>query len=515
MRNTNPLLAACIALLMPATNARATDWPQFGYDAAHSGNNTAETTITAANVSLLTSLYTTPVVLSAKSDGAPVYAANIAMPGGGSKNLLFIFASSSLTDMGSTLGTLFAIDALNGTVVWSKTSSGSSQHASSSPAIDASRQYVYSFGVDGYLHKYAIGNGSEVQTPGPTGWPQRATFKPDVEKVASGLALVNVAGTYYLHAVTDGYNGDKGDYQGHLVSINLASGAQTVFNAMCSNVTTLLGNGGCPSGRESGMWGRGGATFDATTNRLYITTGNGHFNANTGGTNWGDSVLALSATGGGNGKGQSLDNYTPTNFQQLDDLDADLGSVSLAILPAPAGSIVAHIGLQTGKDAKLRLINLDDMSATGTVFADGFDGTRSVHVGGELQLINIPQGGEARAVQPAVWVNPSDSSTWTFVGNGSGLSALQLGLDANNRPKLSMRWSKSGSATSPIIANNVLYSAGSCASGTCVTARNPLSGNTLWTSPAIGGVHWQSPILVDGALYITDSNGALWKFGLN
>ncbi|MEO7063896.1 MAG: PQQ-binding-like beta-propeller repeat protein, partial [Dokdonella sp.] len=85
----------------------------------------------------------------------------------------------------------------------------------------------------------------------------------------------------------------------------------------------------------------------------------------------------------------------------------------------------------------------------------------------------------------------------------------------NHQPLLTARWTKSGSSTSAIVANGVLYNAGACSGGgTCISARNPLTGNVLWSSPTIGGIHWQSPILVNGAIYITDNNAKLWKFGL-
>ena len=48
---------------------------------------------------------------------------------------------------------------------------------------------------------------------------------------------------------------------------------------------------------------------------------------------------------------------------------------------------------------------------------------------------------------------------------------------------------------------------------TChLVARDPLSGAILWVSPQLGPLHWQSPIVVDGALYLIDDNGRPWKF---
>ena len=490
----HPKTVLATALLLAASSlalsAYGADWPQFGYDAAHSGNNSAETTITAANVSQLVSLYANPVTLPAGVDSAPVYASNVATAGG-TKNLLFFLSQN---------GKVMAVDAATGNTLWSHQTNGT-QPATASPAIDPNHQFIYSYGVDGHAHKYQIGDGTEITTGG---WPELITLKSNVEKGASGLTIANSGGTNYLEVVTDGYIGDQGDYQGHLVSINLSTGTQNVFNVMCSDQTVHLADGACPY-MQSGIWGRGGATFDTATNRVYIATGNGHFQVDGTHFNWGDSVLALAVDGTGNGGGMPRDSYTPTNYQQLDNQDTDLGSISLAILPVPSGSTVAHLGMQVGKDAVLRLINLDNMSGAGA----------PAHVGGELQLLNVPQGGGGMREQPAVWVNPTDHSTWLFVGNGSGLSGVQLGLDGSNQPQLTGRWTKSGSSTSAMVANNVLYNAGSCSGGTCVVARDPLTGNVLWTSPHIGSVHWQSPILIDGAIYVTDNNSKLWKFGLN
>jgi outer membrane protein assembly factor BamB len=436
-------------------------------------------------------------------DSAPIYVSNVTTSSG-SKNLLFAFGTSSLFDGGSSMGTIMAIDAADGTVVWSQSTTGSSQHASSSPAVDAAHAFVYSFGVDGFVHKYAIGTGTEVMSGGPTGWPQAITLKPDVEKVASGLTIASTGGTEYLVAVTNGYDGDGGDYQGHVVSINLSNGVQTVFNAMCSNITTLLAEGGCPSGRESGIWGRGGAAYDSATNQIYVTTGNGQFRLDSTHFNWGDSVVALGLDGSGSGAGFPRDSYTPSNFQNLDNGDTDLGSISLAIVPAPAGSSVAHIGIQGGKDAMLRIIDLDDMSGQG---GPG-------NVGGELQLIDAPEGQGGMREQPAAWVDTTgDGASWIFVASGNGIAGVKIELDGTT-PSMTPIWQVDGSATSPILANGILYSFSSCSGGTCIVARNPTTGDVLWNSDHVSGPHWQSPILVNGTIYAIDGSGALWAFAL-
>jgi outer membrane protein assembly factor BamB len=493
---TPPLLRTCLlaaACAAPFGTAAAADWLQWGYDAAHSGSNPDEATVTAANVGQLMRRY--DVTMTATTNAAPVLARGIVTPSG-TKDLLVVTAQSGRTT---------AYDAFDGSVVWTATTSGTAP-TESSPAIDPNRQFVYAYGVDGKVHKYGIGDGVETTTDG---WPQIATLKRGVEKGASALAFALTHNTTYLYVVNNGYVGDGGDYQGHLTTIDLSTNAQTVFNTLCSDVTIhmiLNGQNGVNdcSSRQNGIWGRPGATYDAGTDRVYITTGNGPFDANTGGKDWGDSVLALKPDGTGAGGGMPMDSYTPTTYQQLDDQDIDLGSASLTILEPPAGSTVQHLGVQTGKDSKLHLLDLDRMGGTGL----------PGEVGGAIEVIDVPISQFWMKTQPVTWVDEAgDGATWVYLANGSGISGLKLGLDGDDVPFLLPTWQKSTNGTSAIIANGVVYHAGSCG-GTCLIARNPHTGDVLWTSPPIGSVKWGSPILVDGTLYFTDRSAKVWAFGL-
>lgn len=484
MRTTILFPAGVLAACCLCSAAAAADWLQWGYDPSHSSNNPDEATIGAANVAQLARRY--QITMSAGTNAAPVLARAIETPSG-TRDLLFVTAQN---------GRLTAYDAFDGSVVWSAgTTTTSPIITDGSPAIDPNRQFVYAYGTDGKVHKYRIGDGGEILDGG---WPQIATLKPNVEKGASALAFATSGGTTYLYAVNSGYVGDQGDYQGHLTAIDLGSGSQKVFNTLCSNVEihmVLNGNpgiNGCEE-RQNGIWSRPGTTYDPATDRVYITTGNGLFNAHTGGFHWGDSVLALQPDGSGRGAGLPMDSYTPTNYNQLDGQDIDLGSASLSILPVPAASTVRHLGLQTGKDSKLRLIDLDDMSGSG---APG-------GVGGEIQLIDVPLSEFWMKTQPAIWVDRNgDGATWVFMANGAGLSGLKLVLDAANEPYLQSTWTQDADATSAIVANDVIYHAGSCSGGNCLYARDPRDGTVLWTSPTIGSLKWQSPILANGALYV-------------
>src|SRR5262249_5300431 len=262
-------------------------------------------------------------------------------------------------------------------------------YTTSSPAIDPNRQYVYSYGLDGYAHKYRVGDGLEVIGGG---WPQVVTRKPGVEKVSSALSIATAKdGSGYLYVPVGGYPGDAGDYQGHLTSINLATGAQRVFNALCSDqadahFVETPGTPDCPE-VQTAIWARAGVVYSAETDRIYLVTGNGTFDPVR--RHWGDTVLALRPDGAAV-NGNPIDSYTPANYAQLKDWDADLGSTAPAILPTPANCNIKRLALQSGKDQKLRLLNLDNLSGKGGLGNTGGEIGEAITVPQESAVITAP-----------------------------------------------------------------------------------------------------------------------------
>ena len=482
----------------PAASAAAAvssyNWLQFGGGSRHAGVNTAETMLNASNVFNLKILF--QIQLLNTADGAPVYLSNV-VTAGGTRPLIFV----------STMdGHIQAIDALTGAGVWNhqngpgscKINNGSAIcYTTSSPVIDPNLSYVYSYGLDGFVHKYQVGNGTEITTGG---WPELVSLKPYDEKGSSALSTVTTSGgTTYLYAANAGYPGDNGDYQGHITAINLGDGAQKVFNADCSDQVVHFketpGTPDCPA-VQTAIWARPGVVYSSETGRIYMATGNGDYNPSL--HDWGDSVFALNPDGTGAG-GNPLDSYTPTNFAALQAADADLGSTAPALLPVLAGSSVPHLAVQGGKDAKLRLINLDNLSGHG---GPGF-------TAGEIgSIINVPQGGEV-LTQPAVWTNPADNAAWVFVTTGSGIAGIKV-VVANGTASLSPVWHTPNGGTSPIVVNNVLFYAGSGV----LRALDPATGNLLWSSSQIGGIHWESPIVANSVLYVTDGSQNLTAYSL-
>ncbi len=485
----------------------AYDWLQFNGDGGHSGSNTLEKIISPSDVNRLGVLF--QVSLPDIADGAPVYLSNV-KTASGVRNLIFVTTKS---------GELLALDATTGATIWTQSSPAGSClinndktrneacFTTSSPAIDPNQQYIYSYGLDGYVHKYAVGDGTEVLWGG---WAELTSSKVYDEKESSALTIATTfSGATFLYVVDagypgapGGYSGDAGNYQGHLTAINLGNGTQRVFNMLCSNqavhfIDSRVTTGpDCYPNVQGAVWGRPGVVFDPYNNRLYLATGNGAFLP--GQFLWSDSVLALYPDGSGTWSGAPLDSYTPPNYEAMADEDLDLGSATPALLP-PVGGKYPHLAVQTGKDGLVRLLNLDNLSGRNQVGLTG----------GEVFSMTVPMGDEVRT-QPAVWVNPVDNRVWVFVSDDSGMAGLQFVLDGAGNPSLQSMWT-AGSGSSPLVANGVLFHA---LSG-LLSAMDPTTGKLLWSDNHIGGIHWESPIVANGVLYLTDENKELTAFSLH
>src|SRR5262245_35112092 len=101
--------------------------------------------------------------------------------------------------------------------------------------------------------------------------------------------------------------------------------------------------------------------------------------------NWSESVLKLSTTG----ELSVADYFTPTDWQILDQNDADLGSGGTMLLPDAVGSAAhPHLLIETGKTGRMYLMDRDNLGKNNTP-------------GPDLNLQTITLGG------PGVWGNPS------------------------------------------------------------------------------------------------------------
>ena len=162
------------------------------------------------------------------------------------------------------------------------------------------------------------------------------------EHQRSGLTLVN--GTVYIAWAA---HEDHDPYHGWVIGYAAASLAQVaVFNAD-------------PNGSRGGVWMAGGAPAVDGSGSLYLSTGNGSFDGNSGtppNDDFGDTVMKI-----GTSSSLSLvDWFTPFNQAFLDGQDADLGSSGVVILPDQTSG-PAHLLVAGGKEGRLYLLDRDAM----------------------------------------------------------------------------------------------------------------------------------------------------------
>lgn len=479
IRSASVLALALDLVGAPALRTAAADWPVFGYDPARSSFNSSEQTLTVGNVHRLHERW--QISLGSVADSTPILLQHVRF-GRTYRTMLF-----QTTKSGETLG----IDARSGRIVWHFATHGTN-YTHSTPAADPVGKAIYVPGIDGRVHKLSASKGRELHAPG---FPARLTRMPTTEAVESPLNVANG----HLYATTSGYNGDGTPYDGHVVAVNLLTGKRSVFNSLCSQHHKLIDPGSCPEQR-SGIWARGGAVVDPDSSmngRVYAATGNGDFNANQGGNDYGDTVLSLSGD-----VSSLLGSYTPTDYKGLDDGDVDLGSTSPVMLPAQTSSQTPLMMVQGGKDAMLKLLNRAALPG----------------VGGELQIVDLPNG---LFSTPAVWTDASNNA-WVFMGFSDVVDAYRLQTNGSGVSQLMGIWqssagSTSGEGTSPVIANGIVFVAFDGA----IVALNARNGTLLWSSASpsagktIGRVHWQSPIVVNGSVYCSDQAGNLTAYSLH
>ena len=106
-----------------------------------------------------------------------------------------------------------------------------------------------------------------------------------------------------------------------------------------------------------GIWMGGDGPSVDSTGDVYIATGDGLFDYNVGGLDYGDSLLKLNLAGG---SFALADYFTPYNQAELDANDQDLGSSGLVILPDQQGPY-PHLGIIGGKQGTIYLVNRDNL----------------------------------------------------------------------------------------------------------------------------------------------------------
>lgn len=398
-------LVASTALTARPALAQTADVLKSHNDFANTGQNLQESLLTPA---LLRSgrfglLFQIPVdvgvgpniphnLSGAEIYAQPLYMAGMLMPGGGRRNVLFVATEHD---------SVYAFDADTGAMLWKRTDfvDGKTRRPfwgnsdlqpeigiTGTPVIDPAtgtlyvvvatmendgtkpsdfHQRLYALDCATGAAKFAPGFPVEITatSQGTEGRPETGpiTFRPDLENQRPGLVLS--ANKIYVAWAS---HQDQGPYHGWLIAYDARTGA----------VRAVLNDSPSVDRYGAGIWQSGGSPSVDDAGNVYISTGNGVFDAPTG--NWGECFLKLD--------GETLkvkDYFCPFNHEGLDRGDADLGTSGLLLLPDSVGSPKhRHLMLSGGKVGMLSLVDRDALGS--------FDAAKNNIV----QEIEVPADGD-------------------------------------------------------------------------------------------------------------------------
>jgi hypothetical protein len=159
-----------------------------------------------------------------------------------------------------------------------------------------------------------------------------------------------------------------------------------------------------PNGWGAGIWQGGAAPAADSDGNIYLVTGNGAFNADTGGTEFGDSILKLQPQGGSL---TVVDYFTPYNQEALSEVDLEIGSGG-PLLVESGSAAHPHLLIGAGK--------------VGTVYVVDRDKMGHFHAGDDSQIPqSLIQAVSYNVATPAYWHNKV-----YFHGAGDVLKAFQI-----------------------------------------------------------------------------------------
>ena len=354
-------------------------------DNSRTGLNPSETVLTPANVNVSQFGKLLSYPIDGIADASPLYVANLNIPGKGFHNVVYV-----ATEHDSVYA--FDADALQATPLWEvsfinpangittvPTADTSAECCAAvvapeigitgSPVIDPATNTLYvvaktkevSGGTKNYfhrLHALDITTGAEkfggpvviqASVPG-TGSGASGGRLPLISQHANQRAALLLSnGVVY---VAFAGHADQNPYHGWVVGYNAGTLQQTMV--FCTSPNSDPGQPAFTTGNGAGIWQSGDGLATDSTGNIFFVTGNGTFDVNTGGLDYGDSFLKISPAGA------VVDYFTPHDQQNMSASDLDLGSGGTILLPDQPGTH-PHEAITAGKNGTIYLVDRDNM----------------------------------------------------------------------------------------------------------------------------------------------------------
>lgn len=506
----------------------------YKYDRTRAGLNAEETALTPAAVSSHFGK-----LFSYSVDGLvfaqPLYMENVNIAGKGTHNVIFaatehdsVYAFDADNNQAALWHVSF-LDAANGVTSvptsvandpGGRTGLGPEVGITGTPAIDPSTNTLYVSAMTyenqqavHRLHALDISSGAEkfggpkVITATVAGHGDgndgagHIPFHSITQNQRSGLLLLN--GVVYVQFASFS---DVHPYHGWLFAYD----AQTLQQLGVLNTT--------PNGEGAGLWQGGAAPAADDDGNIYITSADGTFDLDTGGSDYGDTLLKLKFAGG---SFSLLDWFSPFNQSCLNFYDLDIGSGGPALLPDGVSS--RQLLVVPSKEGRVYVIDRNAMGnyrtdadsqivdwvlinsltcSSGSIPADGHTGNR---IYGSMSYFN-----------QSVYVGPANTSMQRYAIDDNG--DLTLASHTNN----SLQTRGANSVISANGTSNAILWVTEFATDTHQTILRAYDAmdlsHQLWDSTSsndsVGrGVVFTVPVVINGKVYV-GSDSHVTVYGL-
>jgi hypothetical protein len=201
-------------------------------------------------------------------------------------------------------------------------------------------------------HDYGPGSmqiSATVPGDGPGSKNGQVPFDPGIQNQRAGLVIAN--GNVL---VGWGSFSDWGVYRGWLMAFDTQTLKMTAaFSPATQSQSQDDGHGPADYGGGGSIWGGGASPALDSNGNIYVVPADGSFNADTGGKNYGDTVLKVQLS---SGSFQVLDYFSPANRPCIDKADLEIGSGGFVLLPSDAAG-GQQLGMVISKEGRLFLLN--------------------------------------------------------------------------------------------------------------------------------------------------------------
>ena len=348
------------------------------------------------------------------------------------------------------------------------------------PAIDPSTNtmYVVSYDDEGgtlvyRLHALNILTGQDKSPPvvisgsvpgtGVSSSGGMVSFDPKTNRQRTAILLAN--GKIYIAFSSFC---DIGAYHGWIFGYTYNGSAFSQANIYAAT----------PNGADGGIWAGSGGALDAdSSGNLYYMSGNGTFDANTGGSDMGDSFVKL------NSSLVRQDYFTPFNQNCLNQGDVDLGAGGPLLIQS------ANVLIGAGKEGRPYVVSTTNMggyTADPNLVCGGTDANSTTIDKVQQELAPGTVGGEFS--NPAFWNGPSGQDVYFTQVNG---------------PTREFSWSGGKLSTTPT-------SATSANGGDAVVSSNGTAAGTgiVWNLDYGAELHAYNPSNLADELYNSNQNAS-------